>query len=353
VVSGNDFNLRWRFTPLDRLVDQSSDWQRLASRYASAPFLQLDFIRPLLRQFASGREQLAIGEHAGRVVALAILAPAHRGRQESFQPSQLPLGPVLLDDSISPAVALESLGRQVPLSTVVVGFTQLDEAIYPRPAESGGLVVGTYIQTAWIDVNGTFDEYWESRGKNLRQNVRKQRRKLQEDGLESRLDILRAPEAVARGIEEYGQLESAGWKASGGTAIHPDNAQGRFYREMLERFCARDRGCIFRYLFSDRVVAVDLCIEDDTTLVILKTTYDESMKAHSPAVLLHEEAFADVWRNGRIRRIEFFGKVMDWHKRWTDDARDIYHLTRYRWKWIRQLRSSRTAPSPSEPPAST
>jgi len=351
-VSGNDLNIRWRFASLDRLADQSPDWQRLAGRHASAPFLQLDFIQPLLREFASGSERLAIGEQAGRVVALAILGPARRGRCETFQPSQLPLGPVLLDDGISTAAALESLGRQLPISTLVTSFTQLDEAICPPPAGSEALAVGNYIQTAWIDVRGTFEEYWESRGKNLRQNVRKQRRKLQEDGLEPRLDVLRAPGDVARCVEEYGQLESAGWKASGGTAIHPDNAQGRFYRDMLERFCARERGCIYRYSFSGRVAAVDLCIESDTTLVILKTTYDESMKAYSPAVLLHEEVFADAWQGGRMRRIEFFGKVMDWHRRWTDEARDIYHLTRYRWNWVRRLRAGGSAPSPSDPPPS-
>lgn len=67
------------------------------------------------------------------------------------------------------------------------------------------------------------------------------------------------PDDIAQAIADYGLLESAGWKAEGGTAIHPDNAQGRFYRAMLENFCRQGRGRVYRYRFDDKVVAVDLC----------------------------------------------------------------------------------------------
>ena len=305
----------------------------------------MEFIEPLLHEFSSGREQVAIAERQGRIAALAILAPPHKGRRNSFQPSQLPLGPILLDEDVAVETALESLTRQLPIWTLAVGFTQLDAAMYRAPMATDALAIGDYIQTAWVDVSGSFADYWEARGKNLKQNIRKQRRKLLEDGVDARLEVLREPDAVAEALEDYGRLESAGWKATGGTAIHPSNAQGRFYRTMLERFCANGRGCIYRYLFSGKVVAVDLCIESDDTLVILKTTYDETIKTLSPAFLMREEAFTRIWQEGRIRRIEFFGKLMDWHKRWTEDARDVYHLTNYRWSWVRRLRA-RAASTP-------
>jgi CelD/BcsL family acetyltransferase involved in cellulose biosynthesis len=336
--------------PLSEFDKIASHWQRLASRHARAPFLRLEFIEPLLRHFATGEEQLAIGETEGGIAALAILAPATRGRRNSFQPSQLPLGPVLLESGLAVETALESLAQRLPISTLSLGFTQLDEAMVPRPSATAKLAVGDYIQTAWVDVVGSFADYWEARGKNLRQNIRKQQRKLQEDGVETRLEVLRDAASVAGAIADYGNLESAGWKASGGTAIHPDNTQGRFYREMLEGFCNEDRGCIYRYSFAGKVVAVDLCIESTDTLVVLKTTYDESIKTLSPAFLMREEAFSRIWEEGRIKRIEFFGKLMDWHKRWTDNAREIYHLTNYRWAWIRRLRD-RAAPAVEQPSA--
>ena len=346
-MQGTDHFLRWRFIPVARFEEIAPHWQRLALKRTTAPFLQLEFIEPLLHQFSDGREQIAIAERYGEVSALAVLSPPARGRRNSFQPSQLPLGSIVLDEHLAVETALDTLTRQLPVSALVVGFTQLDAAMYPRPQATATLTVGDYIQTGWVAVAGTFAEYWETRGKNLRQNIRKQRRKLLEDGANTRLEILRGQASVAAAIEDYGKLESSGWKASGGTAIHPGNAQGRFYREMLERFCSIDRGCIYRYSISGKVVAVDLCVESETTLVILKTTYDETIKTLSPAFLMREEAFARIWDEGRIQRIEFFGKLMDWHKRWTDKARDVYHLTNYRWSWVKRLHARTNSPLPS------
>ena len=147
-----------------------------------------------------------------------------------------------------------------------------------------------------------------------------------------------APENVVDGLRDYGQLESAGWKAQQGTAIHPDNPQGRFYRAMLEAFCARRAGRIYRYRIGDKVVAVDLCVESGSTQVVLKTTYDESNKALSPAFLMRQESFRRAWSGGQIKRIEFYGKRMEWHTRWTNNVRTLYHLNRYRWPALRQLK---------------
>ena len=85
------------------------------------------------------------------------------------------------------------------------------------------------------------------------------------------LDVVSRPEDVAQAIADYGLLETAGWKAEGGTAISPDNAQGRFYRNLLERFCSVGKGAIYRYRFDDRVVAMDLCMKDIVKFEILNT----------------------------------------------------------------------------------
>jgi hypothetical protein len=124
-----------------------------------------------------------------------------------------------------------------------------------------------------------------------------------------------------------------------GTAVAPDNAQGRFYRAMLEAFCAQGRGEIWRYRFGDTTVAMDLCIVAGRTLVILKTAFDSSHKTTSPATLLHQDAFRRVFESGQYDRIEFYGRVMEWHTRWTDRARQLFHITAYRWAVISQARA--------------
>jgi len=40
---------------------------------------------------------------------------------------------------------------------------------------------------------------------------------------------------------------------------------------------------------------------------------------------------------GTIRRIEYYGRLMDWHTKLTDRKRTLYHLTAYRWPLVKQL----------------
>ena len=95
----------------------------------------------------------------------------------------------------------------------------------------------------------------EGRGTNLRHNLARRRRRMDEQKISLELKIHREPENVKECIGEFGRLESKGWKGKDGTAIHEDNAQGRFYREMLEAFCERGEGVIFQWCLDGKVAA--------------------------------------------------------------------------------------------------
>jgi CelD/BcsL family acetyltransferase involved in cellulose biosynthesis len=201
-----------------------------------------------------------------------------------------------------------------------------------------------------VVVAGSFEEYWSARGKNLRGNLKKQRNRLERDGVGARLQVSRAAEDVAQAIADYGRLESSGWKAACGTAVHAGNAQGRYYRTMLEAFCRRGKGSIYRYWIGERLAAMDLCIEDGDTIIVLKTSYDESLPASlSPTQLMREEAMRRLFDEGGIRRVEFYGRVMDWHLRWTEQVRTMYHVNYYRWPGMRRLHALLEARTPASP----
>jgi CelD/BcsL family acetyltransferase involved in cellulose biosynthesis len=241
---------------------------------------------------------------------------------------------------------LAALTRKLPGFPLMLGVTQQDPQLFPRPQDASNLKTLDYIQTARVTLQGSFDDYWNVRGKNLRQNMKKQRNKLEKEGVITRLQLSTAPEDVAQALADYGKLESAGWKAQLGTAIHPENAQGRFYQTMLEAFCRRGAGRIYRYWYNDKIVAMDLCIEGDGTLIILKTTYDESIKdGTSPAFLLRQEQFKELFDEARLRSIEFYGKVMDWHLKWTEEVRTMYHVNHYRFAVLPLLRNAIKRPA--------
>lgn len=331
--------MKWTRHPIERLADLRPAWQALLTKQGDTPLLAPAFLLPLLEHFGTGREQLLFCGEPDTPIALTIISPSGRFTWGTFQPSQAPLGMWLHDPHYSFAQLLPALLRALPGFPLVAGVTQQDPALVPRPEQGGGIETLDYIQTAWVPIRGSFDEYWSARGKNLRQNMKKQRNKLEKENIATRLEILRQPEQMAQAVADYGQLESASWKAEGGTAVHPDNAQGKFYRSMLEGFCREGKGVVYRYFYGDRLAATDLCIEGGGALIILKTTYDESIAAGtSPALLMRYEAFPQIFEEKRLDRVEFYGRVMDWHTRWTEEIRTLYHVNAYRYAGLPRLK---------------
>lgn len=341
--------MRWRIHPVASLLSNGSAWDALNDEAGGLPFLRVDFLLPALTEFGNGQECLAIGEEEGTPLTMGIFRRVRHGFWETFQPSQLPLGAFIARRGLSLDAALLGLGRALPGAMLGVALTQQDPAVTPRPVTSQTLKTLDYVDTACVRISGTFEEYWANRGKNLRQNIKKQLAKLAQDRVVAKLDVIERPSDVAEAIVQYGELESAGWKAELGTAINAQNAQGRFYRTVFETFCSTGTGRIYRYSLDGRVVAMDLCLVGGGALVILKTTYDESLKSISPAFLMRHSYLPSIFGEQDINRVEFYGKVMEWHLRWTGEVRTLFHVNRYRWRWVKAVRetfgSARSKPS--------
>lgn len=336
--------MTWKIYPVSRYPEFHDVWDALLAEGLPIPFLESRFLQPLIEEFGKGNERLAIESEGNALRAAAIVAPKKFGLWQTFQPSQLPLGPWISRPNPDTTVKMRELIEALPGIALGLGLTQIDPVLQRRPPEGPGINTLDYIQTAWCDVAGNFEDYWNARGKNLRTNVRKQRAKLESDGIAATLECIVQPDQVTAAMCDYGKLEIAGWKAEGGTAIHPDNAQGRFYRKMLESFCAQSRGRIYRYRFDDKTVAMDLCIEAGDTIVILKTAYDESYKALSPSTLMRYEQFKQIFEAGKLKRIEFYGRVMEWHTRWTPNSRTLYHTNIFRWPVLEKIQQWRSNP---------
>lgn len=324
----------WSLLSISSFDEYAGTWDRINESASKLPFLRSAFIKPLLRYFGAGDEVLAIMGRQGSEKALCILKRSGRLSWQTWQPAQLPLGAWVMHPDLSHETLAAQLIRALPGVPLLLSITQQDPAVYTRPANSPKTRSVNYISTGWIDVQGDFDSYWKSRSKKFRQNMRTQRSRLSREGITTRLEVITDPTAVTDAILDFGRLESAGWKGEMGTAVSMDNVQGQFYDAMLQEFCRSGATRIYRYWFHDQVVAVDLCIESDSVQVLLKTTYDESIKGLSPSSLLREEAYRPIFDEGRIRRIEFFGRFMEWTGRWTDNSRDIYHLNCFRWSFV-------------------
>ncbi len=327
----------WTLHPINRFPEWRHSWDILNQRCGGCTLLSADFVECLLTHFPPGDALLAIyGDGDTTIDAMAVVEQDKAMGWSSYQPSQAPLGLWLQAPKISTSDIAGSLLSKLPGVSWILGITQQDPQLISRPEDSEGsfaraLITMDYIDTASMETRGEFEAYFKTLSKNHRQNLRRQRNRLEREGIATRLEIITHVDDVASAIDDYGTLESAGWKQHTDTAIHRGNAQGSFYTDLLTRYMTKKAGAIFKYYYDDQVVAMDLAIEHDDLMIFLKTTYDESIKTSSPAQLMHQEIFEYLFASDNTNRVEFYGKVMDWHLKWTKTTRALFHMTHYAW----------------------
>lgn len=322
----------WTLHPISTLANWLEQWEQLNCHAGNSVLLSAKFIRPLVECFAPQDARLAVCRSADAVVAMAVITPDKHKGWNTFQPSQAPIGLWLQAPELDTESLVQRLLPRLPGLKWVFSVTQQDPELLSRPTDSPSFAAMDYIQTARLRTQGDFEEYFGQRSKNHRQNLRRQRNRLEREGIVTRLEAVTNPEQISDCIREYGRLESSGWKQKLDTAIHIDNSQGRFYSALLREFMTAGQAVIYRYWYNDDLVAMDLAICHADTMVILKTTYDESITTSSPGVLMHQEIFQSLFASDTIHTVEFYGKLMEWHQKWSDDIRTMYHLTYYSWQ---------------------
>ncbi len=293
---------------------------------------------PVFAEFAKGDEVLAIHGPREAPDAMGLFSPGGCFTWQTFQPSVAPLGAWLRKPETSLPELLDGLIRALPGFNVLVALSQQDPNLSPRPENAGKTRTLDYIHTARMAISGDFETYWNARGKNLRHTMKRQRNRLAREDITPRFEELVGETEMADAVANYARMESSGWKGEAGTAVGEADPQSRFYTKMLENFCRRGKGLVYRYWYNDKLVATDLCIHDDGTIIILKTTYDETEKTTSPSQLMRQDAFQKFFDGGWFDGLEFYGPVKDWHTKLSDDVRTMYHVNRYRWWWLATMR---------------
>lgn len=108
--------------------------------------------------------------------------------------------------------------------------------------------------------------------------------------LDVRFEVVatRDPQVNTRLLQEFIELESAGWKGKEGTSIKHRPGNARYFHTLVEQ-CGREGWMRWYKLHSGgRAIAMNLGIQTHDTVWILKTAYDESFFKHRPGqALLH------------------------------------------------------------------
>ncbi len=315
---------RWEITKLaGTLGARAADWDVLNQRLCrSNPVLDSRFVDALLKFFGTGDEYLCVLGLVDAPVAMCIMKPMGRGIWTTFLPSQAQIGPALLADGSE----ISSLMRELPGVVGSVDFLCQDSAFGDLSSGAIPNVSKDHALTMNISLEGGFDNYWEQRSKQLKKNFRRYEHRVEEDQLTQSFRRLSNRADVEQAVVRYGELESKGWKGNAGTAVGAENLQGRFYMTVMSCFAELGHAFAYELWLDDKLAASRLAIWSEGMIVILKTTYDETLDKYAPGRLLLREVIQSSFATHPGNVIEFYTNANADQLAWATGQRWIKHV---------------------------
>ncbi len=315
-------------------------WDHLnESSLDSHPLLSAAMVRSLVTHFGNHKLRFAELKTGTRTVAQTIVHGTAAGRWTIFAPAQAPVAPLVFDRSITgESRAIHSLLARLSPAALALQVPYQDPTYTLLPANPDPCVAHDALgDTMAISAPEGFEQYWSARPRDLRQNVRRYTKRAETNGLPVAFAATGDPESIGAAVDRFGQLESLGWKGKEGTALHPDNAQGRFYREVLTALAAAGRAKAFELHLGDRLAASRLMIESPTMRVMLKTTYAEDLRQYAPGRILLYLTLEKLFSAKASPRVEFYTRANADMLSWATDTRQMHSATIYRFPLLASL----------------
>ncbi len=321
----------WKITPLEHApTNWLQTWDALNARLCGAhPMLDSRFVAALLAHFGTPDVHLCWHETDGNPDAACLLRRHRIGMWTTFLPAQMQIGTTLIGDW----GAIPELVRSLPGLKLSLDLLCQDPNFgFPaaRFANKRATHLLSHALTMDIRLSGTFDAYWASRSRKLVNNMRRYANRWRNLGESPRFVRITRPDEMVSAITRYGNLELSGWKGEAGTAIHIDNAQGRFYVDVMQSFARTGNGLVYEYWLGDTLAAARLAISSHKSIVMLKTAYDESLADLAPGRLLLHDLLRGEWDSLPGGTIEFYTNATQDQLAWATGQRPIQHVTFYR-----------------------
>jgi len=331
--------MRWRSEPLmDSLGVWTGAWDALNDRhFDSHPMLSSRFVNGLLRNFPAPGVRICIGESDGEVCALCLVRRSRLGVWSSYLPSQAQISPSLLIGRVD----VSDLMRGLPLDALQLDLLCLDPQFHRADFSGTGLQRAAAALTMTVELNRSDEDYWSSRSKKLRDNLRRYERTVTAAGLSARYAVHADPAEVEAGVTRYAELESRGWKGRQGTALAPGNLQHHFYSTLMKAAAASGQAWVIELWFDDRLAASRLLLGGPSMVVALKTGYDEAFKAQAPGRLLLRNTLQHAHTHWAGRRFEFYTDATPDQLSWAGSQRELFHLSAFRNQIAARLATAR------------
>jgi CelD/BcsL family acetyltransferase involved in cellulose biosynthesis len=332
----------------------AGDWARLcAEGMCNDPFLRPEWFTALTRHFSMPLEVFTLRRH-GRIEAILPVAygrghihglPA-RKMNAAFNLNSQRFDLVHTPDETIRRQLLRELWQSIRSRQGwdVLEFRLVrDEAWLAdlvRTAEQDGFLTGTwpmgsapYISVPKPDANGSIDQFFSGPRKKFAKDLERRYRRLAEIGS---VRVERSNDYSAKLIDQYLQLEQAGWKGRAGTAAVQDPRAAALHHDFAKAVAATRDLAAYQLWFDDLLIAMNINVRGGGRLVHWKTSYNEDFSRFSPGNLLFRELLADAAREG-IDEIDLLCPEVPYKREWATGSREHSALFVFRPSFLGRL----------------
>lgn len=301
-----------------RIDPLKADWERLAQHTRAAPFLWPGWISAWWQAFGNGELQILTVYEDGRLSGVLPLQSL-RGALLSPTNPHTPLFGFLAATETAAERLTSALFAQRPRH-IELSYLEADEdsvSLARATAEAAHYeVFADSIQAApYVATGGPWDVYEGGLRTKFRSELRRRRRRLEEEGRLT-LEVSDGKEGLETLLEEGFKVEGSGWKEYYGTSIRSASATHRFYTEVAQ--WAAERGWLrLAFLRLDgRALAFDYCLEFNKIHYLLKTGYDPAYRRYGPGMIIRYLMLTRAF-SGEIVTYDFLGEDSGWKQEWT------------------------------------
>lgn len=313
----------------DLIESLAPDWEYLARHAKASPFLWPGWISEWWRAFGKGRLQILAAYQNG---FLAGVLPLYRFRgvlSSTTNPETPAFGFLAANETAAKQLSYALFSQKAhridlsfldPIDTTDVSLscTAADTAGY-------SVITASMQGSPYVAVGETtWDTYERGLRRKFRSELRRRRRRLEEEG-HLTLEVFDGTERLEQLLEEGLRVEASGWKDAHGTSINARPATRRFYTEVA--YWAAERGWL-RLAFlrlNGRTLAFDYCLEYNKIHYLLKTGYDPAYRKFAPGMIIRylmlRRAFSE-----ELAVYDFLGVVDKWKREWTSAQRELQFL---------------------------
>jgi CelD/BcsL family acetyltransferase involved in cellulose biosynthesis len=298
----------------------AAEWDALADRVGSPPFLRPGWFAAWWDAFGAGSLEILALRHDGSLAAVLPLARRF-GVLRSLSNWHTPAFAPVAEPAAEPALASQLLARdarQIALSFVDPGTPLVRNCLQGANRRP---LVHLLQRSPFLTLDGTWQEFERSRVSSRHRALIRRRRRQLEDAGPLTVEICDGGSHLDRRLGEAYAVEASSWKGEAGTAITSRAATTRFYTAVARWAAARGELRLIFLRVGDRAIAVDFSLEAAGTHYLLKTAYDPAFRRFGPGAVLRHDMVARAFARG-LSVYEFLGGEARWKREWTDDLHD-------------------------------